>query len=953
MDNGRRPNGGAWRPALFIALVYAVAGGLWVAFSDRLVADMAAGVETITLLQTYKGFLFIGLSTALVFVLVWLHSRRTKELELAVRQSESYYRTVINRAQEGFWRIDTDRRTVGVNDALCEMLGYRRSEMLGKTPFDFVDERNQRIFDEQLARAPHTSAVRDYEITLRNREGGPVPALFHATTLWNESGQPIGSYAFVTDIRHIKRVENTLQRSNRALLTLSGGNRAVLRAQDDSDLPTETCRVAVERGGYSGAWAGIFNGEDCRLRGGGYWGIGDDQARRIEQALREDRPGCPLHKAVESERIQLCSGSATDPVPDCLHEAGIVSGALAAIPLVHEEIHGLMVLFADEPFDFNHEEVTLLQELADDLAYGLATIRTHRREREHLERLRLAGTVFDSTAEGIVVTDPEERILSVNRAFTEITGYSEQEVLGKTPRILQSGSQNHDFYRNMWQGLKHYGQWHGEVWNRRKDGTVYPEWLTISAVHDGDTPTHYVGVFSDISRLKQSEEEIDFLVYHDPLTRLPNRLLFQERAEYALRRAEKAGYGVAICVLDLSGFRDINDSRGHTTGDEILKLTAERLEGALRGEDSVGRLGGDQFILLLDGIKRGEETASIAQKVLEQFEQPFDCGEEAFHLGASVGISLFPADARTVPELVQNADAAMHRAKTQGRGLFQFYSQELTAAASERLALENALRTGLEYDEFSLVYQPQVELASGRLTGVEALVRWDSREHGRIPPDRFIPLAEDSGLIEGVGERVLAKATRQVRAWHDAGFDLGCLSVNVSAHQLKGDGRFLKELRKALEGGGLTPRQFELELTEQALMTDIDRVSAELDALRDLGVGIAVDDFGTGYSSLSYLKHLPVTRLKIDKSFVDDVPGNPADEAIVRTVIGMGGNLGLGVIAEGVETAEQAEFLLAEGCDQAQGYYYSEPLTAEELAANYLRSSGAHGFDSRQHREHT
>jgi len=948
-------NGGSWRPALAIALVYGVVGALWVLLSDRLIGERVDQVETLTRLQSYKGFFFITLSAALIFLLVWAHARRAKHLELALRQSESYYRTVINRAQEGFWRIDADHRTIAVNDSLCEMLGYRRAELLGRTPFEFVNERNRAVFEEQLARSRHTAAMRDYEITLQDKAGSAVPALFHATTLWDEQGRAAGSYAFVTDIRRIKRVEESLQRSNRALLTVSGGNHALVRAEDESKLPTEICRVAVERGGYRGAWVGLLGEDDAAIRSAGQWGIGEAEARSLEAQLTPSRPGCPLAEAVQTGQAQVRNGARGEGVPGCLQETGVTHEALAALPLLDRDTKGLMVLFADAPFEFNDEELRLLDELAGDLAYGLSALRAHKREQRHLERLRMAGAVFDSTAEGIVVTDPEERIVSVNRAFTEITGYSEQEVVGETPRILQSKRHETGFYHSMWAGLNNYGQWHGEVWNRRKDGSVYPEWLTISTVYDGGELTHYVGVFSDISRLKQSEEELDFLVYHDPLTGLPNRLLFQERAEHALQRAARAGRGVAICVLDLSGFRDINDSRGHKTGDEVLKTTAERIQQAVRKEDSVARMGGDDFLLMLEDAGHGEQATTVARKVLEQFGRPFRYGEDEFYLSASIGISLFPTDDQQVTGLIRNADAAMNRAKQRGRGSFQFYSQDLTDAATERVALEKALRAALERDEFTLVYQPQIELATGRLTGVEALVRWNHPDNGLVTPDRFLPLAETSGLIVPLGHVVLEKAVAQVFAWREAGLDPGCLSVNISAQQLDGEGGLYRNIQDLFARDDGSAYGLELELTEQALMGDIGQVSSELAQLRGLGVGVAVDDFGTGYSSLNYLKHLPVTRLKIDKSFIDDIPGNPSDEAIVRTIIGMGGNLGLRVIAEGVETAEQARFLLQEGCEQAQGYYYDKPLAPEQLETAYLRASpsGTRGFDSSPSRDHT
>lgn len=558
-------------------------------------------------------------------------------------------------------------------------------------------------------------------------------------------------------------------------------------------------------------------------------------------------------------------------------------------------------------------------------------------ERQQMqEKLLQAATVFESTAEGVMITDTEQRITAVNRAFTEITGYSEAEALGQSPRLLASGQHDSAFYAAMWHQLAADGHWQGEIWNRRKNGEPYPEWLTISAVRNrGEQITHFVGVFADISTLKHAQARLDYQAHHDPLTGLPNRILFESRLQAALLDATTDAQRGAVLFIDLDRFKHINDSLGHPVGDLLLKSIATRLKDQLRDIDTVARLGGDEFIILLPGLHTAADAEHIASKVLACFSAPFEADEHEFFTSASIGISLYPEHGSDVATVVKNADAAMYRAKSKGRNRIEFYTRDLTFQANERMALENELRRALERGELSLYYQPKLCLQNRRLIGAEALIRWHHPLFGEISPERFIPLAEENGLILPLGDWVLAEACRQMREWQDRHAPFGPLSVNLAGAQLR-QPQLVERIDRLLQDTGVVPCHLQLEITEGFIMSQAEEALAVLHALKALGVQLAIDDFGTGYSSLSYLKRLPLDIIKIDKSFVRGLPDDLEDAAIARAIIALGRSMQLTVIAEGVETHAQEAFLTAEGCEQIQGYVVSRPLPADVFARQFL-----------------
>ncbi len=546
--------------------------------------------------------------------------------------------------------------------------------------------------------------------------------------------------------------------------------------------------------------------------------------------------------------------------------------------------------------------------------------------------LKQAAAVFDSTQEGVLVTDPRQRIVHVNPAFSRITGYSTEEVLGQTPKLFASGKHDAEFYQQMWLALKENGEWSGEIWNRRKNGEVYPQWQNLRCIYDNQGQlSHYVAVFSDLSALKRSREELDQLAHYDPLVNLPNRLLFTERAKQDLERARANKRSGALLLIDLDHFKDINESLGHSLGDALLQAVSTRLGEHLEKGMTLGRLGGDEFALLCEGYG-AEKATALALRILDRLNEPFHIGSQELFSSASIGIVLYPypTDVQNAEQLMRNADSALFKAKSSGRSTYAFYSEELTSQARQRVELVTALRQALEQGQLRLHYQPIYDLRQGTISGFEALVRWQHPEKGLIAPGAFIPIAEETGLISAIDHWVLEQACNQAREWLGQGHPLGFIAVNISS-RLFGNGELDLQVATILARSGLEARHLELEITESAVMQDPDAALVLLQRLRALGVQLAIDDFGTGYSSLQRLKRMNVHKLKIDQGFVRGLPDDRDDAAITRSVIGLAHNLGLRVVAEGIETAEQATFLLGQNCDYGQGYGFARPQPADAI----------------------
>ena len=548
-------------------------------------------------------------------------------------------------------------------------------------------------------------------------------------------------------------------------------------------------------------------------------------------------------------------------------------------------------------------------------------------QRKHTEeKLKLSAVVFENTSEGVIITDVDKCILAVNKAFTAITGYEASEVIGKTPPILYASKQNKTSHTDIWAAMSDTGHWQGEIWNRRKNGEIYPQWINISHVkNETGGVSHYVYVFTDITVLKDSQDRLEHLAHHDPLTNLPNRLLFSIRLEHALERCRREGGKVAVLFFDLDRFKHINDNLGHPAGDQLLIYVSERLVNTVREEDTVARLSGDEFMILLEDLSVAEDAAHVAEKTLKTLAEPFALDNHVVYITTSIGISLFPDDAVDTEILLKNADTALYRAKDRGRNSFQFFTKELTVAAKQRAMLESSLRHAVENETFELYYQPQVSLNTGKLVGAEALVRWQHPRLGLLTPDRFLHVAEETGIVLELGNWVLRTACTQAKLWQQQGLPPLRIAVNVSPHQVT-QGELAQIVAGILADTELEPRYLELEITEGSLLKRTEQTLDTLNNLSALGVSLAIDDFGKGYSSLNYLNRFHLHTLKIDQSFIKNIPQDPDDMAIVRAIIALAKSLRLTVIAEGVETQAQLQVLREQGCDHVQGYLFTAPL---------------------------
>jgi diguanylate cyclase (GGDEF)-like protein/PAS domain S-box-containing protein len=561
-------------------------------------------------------------------------------------------------------------------------------------------------------------------------------------------------------------------------------------------------------------------------------------------------------------------------------------------------------------------------------------------QRRTEEQLRLWATVFNASRESILITDSQRRIISANPAFSDITGYALEQALGRDPSFLSSGVHDRAFYQQMWAEIVATDHWAGEMRDRRRDGEIVPLWTAITAARDSRGKVqHYIAIASDLTEREAAQDRIRHLVSHDALTDLPNRMLFRDRLEIAIGNAKRRNVGVGVLFIDLDRFKNVNDSLGQQMGDALLKAVAVRLGESVLKEDTVSRQGGDEFLVLLSSVRGPEDAVNGAQKILTSFGRPFFLDKVEIHITPSIGIALFPEDGSDGDTLIRNADAAMYYAKERGRNNFQFFIAELNERARRRLSMETSLRGALSRSEFVLHYQPQVNSRTGDVVGVEALIRW-KHDGILLRPIEFVGMAEETGLIVPIGEWVIREACRQQHEWLLAGMPEIPMAINLSAAQFHRKDAALR-LRLVVEESCREPHKLEIELTETLLMQEAEYSVRMLHALKDAGVRLAIDDFGTGYSSLNYLRRFPVDRLKVDQSFVRDLPTDAADRAVTEAIITLAHSLGVGVIAEGVETVEEMDLLRERACEEFQGYYFAPPLSAVDFVTWWRARLGA------------
>lgn len=786
------------------------------------------------------------------------------------------FRLLLDRSLDSVIVVDPNSgQVLDVNERACLELGYSREQLLAATVFDLAVDFNREMFDGLVAQLRSRGAL-IFEAAAKRQDGTVFPVEVSASRVDADHEVAV---AIVRDISQRKQME-------------AARDRMIAILDSTSDL------VSIADP----------NGKLLYLNRAGRQQLGIGMDEDITQSAIPNFLPDPEHHPILLEGLPSAMREGSWRAETVIRSRSGVEFPVSQVILAHKTAAGQLDVYS-----------TIMRDI------------TARKQSE--QQIRLAAGALASIAEGVLIADRDSKIVFANKAFTLASGYEPEEAIGRTPAFLQSGKQDAAFYENMWHTLRDVGHWQGEVWDKHKNGDLFPILLSLSAMRDGaGEVTHYVSVLSDISTSKHYQAQLEHQAHHDALTQLPNRLLFRMRLEAALTRARRTGKKLGLLFLDLDRFKIVNDTLGHSVGDALLRQASQRLIDALRETDTVARFGGDEFALLIDLLESNSAAANVAQKILDTLTQVFWVDDHELYVSASIGISIFPDDGDDIETLFKNADSAMYNAKAGGRNTYRFFSAaDIDPQAIDRLELSNDLRQAIKREQLFLEFQPRFDCKTGSLSGMEALTRWRHPIRGLIPPAIFIPIAEQTGQMEQIGDWVLRTACQQIHSWREAGLEVQRVAVNLSALQFSRPALAV-EMSALINEFQITPAMLELELTESVIMSDADGAIRLLGVLHELGFLIAIDDFGTGYSSLSYLKRFPISYLKIDQSFVAGVCDNADDAAITRAIIALARSLNLKVIAEGVETEGQYAFLKREACDEAQGFLLSRPVSAAAIA---------------------
>lgn len=846
-----------------------------------------------------------------------------EQLDLRLREHLHFLEQLIDAIPSPLFFKDSKGRYLSVNHAFERYIGIDRETLTGKTVFDIASPNLAHSYNRSDMDLLAAGGTQTYESSVVDGDGNKRDVIFHKAVFHQSDGDKGGIVGIVLDITERKTAEQQVARLNRFLTVLSDVNECIVRTNGTDQLLTHVAELLCESGSFPIAWIQLSGQENLLMC---------ERCREDEELVRKFVASTAINDRNLQRATYLKPGldEQYTALSEELRRRNLHNIALLALRTDAQTIGWIGVLDSNEA-GFSGQEKQLLEDLASNVSQALERINAEQQKQATLEQLELAARVFANSAEGIMITDTNNRILLVNNTFSTVTGYEPGEVIGQNPRLLSSGRQGPAFYKTMWELLEETGEWHGEIENRRKDGKLYPEWLNISVVRQPDgCISNYIAVFSDLTNRKEIEKRIRFLSHFDTLTALPNRTHFQETLTHSLVAQQGQHTKLALLTMDLDRFKLINDSLGHAAGDRILIEAASRLKNSITSGDKLCRLGGDEFAIILNHIESNSDAAALAVICQTRLRKAIQFEGHEIHLSASIGISIFPDDADNVEGLISCADSAMYAAIEQGGNTFRFFQQEMNTRSAERMRIESRLHHALERGELSVFFQPLVSARTGRIAGAEALLRWHNEELGSVSPSVFVPLLEDTQLIRNVGKWVLRKSCLENKRWRSRTGSEMFVAVNLSAVQLADD-NLLNDIREILEETGCDPRYLEIELTESSIMHDSELGIRTLNRLKDMGIRLSIDDFGTGYSSLSYLNQFPIDTLKIDRSFVMNAAVDENFQAIIKAIVAMGHTLGFEIIAEGVEDLAQLELLRDHTVDLLQGYYFSRPIPATEF----------------------
>jgi diguanylate cyclase (GGDEF)-like protein/PAS domain S-box-containing protein len=872
--------------------------------------------ETVTLLEEISGDISFALDN--------FDRERQRQTALeALQTSERHFRAYFERSMVGMAASLPDKSWVEVNDALCEMLGYTREELMTRTwasmthPDDLAG--NEEIFGRLLR-----GEINEFSIEKRflRKDGGVVYARLAARGVCDAHGKLSYLVVLIQDITLRKQAEARDRMRSRALERVAKGSslqhvlREVIRSVEATD-PDMVCSILMldEEGrrltvGAAPSLPAYYNEAVDGLEIGPGSGSCGTAAYTGERTVAEDISTHPYWP---------------EPFRSLAAKAGLAASWSEPIRSAEGKVLGTFAIYYRRPAKPDEQQLALIEDAAN--LVGIA-IERHRAEEER----NLTALIYRSSSEAMLVTDARNRVAAINPAFTRITGYEIEEIRGKDTSFLRSGRHDDEFYRRLWEDVNSTDFWQGEVWNRRKNGEIFPEWVTLNTIRDANGEVlRYVALSSDITDKVRSDELIWRQANFDFLTELPNRYMFHDRLEQELRKAHRESSLLALLFIDLDRFKEVNDTLGHQIGDLLLIEAAGRIGNCIRESDTVARLGGDEFTVILTQLADTSDAEHIAQQIISALAEPYVFDADVAYISASVGITLYPQDSADVEQLLRNADQAMYAAKSAGRDRLSYFTPALQESAQHRLRLINDLRGALQAQQFSLHFQPILDLASGRVIKAEALLRWEHPEQGMISPQEFIPLAEETGLIVQIGDWVFREAARWTQRWSSFGGATLQVSVNMSPVQFQSDAPLVEDWLNHLQQLGISEGCISIEITEGLLLNAMPVVTDKLLAFRDAGIQIAIDDFGTGYSALSYLKRFDIDYLKIDQSFIRNLERDSNDLVLSEAIVIMAHKLGLKVVAEGVETEAQRRRLIEIGCDYGQGYLFSKPLPAAEF----------------------